>query len=68
MTTVRRWVVLGPPAGADPAGPPRLEIDCWRSCPWWASWSVGWDHEAHPREWRLMLRLGPFGLSVERVQ
>lgn len=44
--------------------PPTTEITVWVG---WTSWLFGFDLERHPREWTLMLRLGPFGLSIQRL-
>lgn len=50
-----------------PDGTPPVEVSLLRSWPWWASWSAGWDYEAHPHEWQLTVRLGPLGVLIQRV-
>lgn len=43
---------------------PRWSLTFWYG---WTSWLVGVELDHHPREWRLTIRLGPFGLGLEHV-
>jgi len=55
-----------PSCGYDGVAPPQnVEVHWWHGL---TSWLFGFDLERHPYEWTLWLRLGPLGLSIQRLR